>query len=198
MNFNRLKRSYSTLKGKNQVNTYSIFGLVVMLCGSLYVNFQKDTIVINNLNESCQSAQLSSGWMNEATHRRIGIMLANSLGNITPDNAKNIENTVLPFAAPEIYQHVDDLIALQLATVIEEEITMTFNPEQSFVEDGKTFVTGKGTMSGVTGKTAKYVRTYEFIFNVENYTPTFDYMTVYDDVPRDALWRSRNIKAEGK
>ena len=66
------------------------------------------------------------------------------LGNVTPDNAKYIKKSILPFASPEIYHQVDDLISLQSANLIEDRISMQFTPENVFVEKGKTFVTGKG------------------------------------------------------
>ncbi len=194
MDFKRLKHSFTKLKEQNQLMTYANVGLVGMLGLSLYVNMQKETVVMNNLNESCLASEVAPSWMSEASHRRIGTYLAGMLGNITPERASYVEKSVLPYAAPTIYQTVNDLIALQLSHLVEEEVTMTFDPEKTFVEDGKTFVTGKGRMTGITGKSQAYVRTYEFIFDVENYTPTFTYMTVYDDVPHDSIWRSKHAK----
>ncbi|EGR0468558.1 hypothetical protein FG064_16300 [Vibrio cholerae] len=198
MDFNRFLSTYSSLKHENRFSMIANVGLVAMLGVSLFVNFQKDTVVINNLNENCQSMELSSSWMNESTHRRLGVFLATQLGNITPENAKHIEKTVLPYASPMVYQKVDDLIALQLSELVREKVTMQFTPEKTFVENGTTFVTGKGRMTGVTGKSTPYIRTYEFVFDVENYTPTFDYLNVYDDVPRDAKWKAKNSSKEAR
>lgn len=198
MNFQRLRFSFSQLKNTSTALAVSNAVLVALLGGSLFVNFQKDTIVINNLNESCQESMISSSWMNEGNHKRLGVYLAGMLGNITPDSAGFVENSVLPFAAPEIYQRVNDLIALQTASLVEDEVTMSFNAEKVFVEDGITFVSGKGEMKGLNDQPKKYVRTYEFFFEVNNYTPTFTYIDVYDDVPHDSIWRSKHQKAEDK
>ncbi|NAX35474.1 hypothetical protein CAG54_11125 [Vibrio sp. V27_P1S3P104] len=198
MNFKNLKVSFSQLRGQNQFLIYSNTALAGMLTVSLFVNFQKDTIVINNMNESCNQSEISSSSMNEANHRRLGFLIAGMLGNITPKNSEYIKKSVLPFASPEIYHRVADLIALQLAELKQEEVTMSFTAERAFVEDGKTFVTGKGAMRGLTGKEKPYVRTYELIFSVENYTPTFSYINVYDDVPHDSVWQARNMKREAK
>ncbi|NOI31835.1 TraE/TraK family type IV conjugative transfer system protein [Vibrio coralliilyticus] len=198
MNFKNLTKKYTKLKGENQYMAYANAGLVLILGCSLYMNMQKDTVVMNNLNESCSYTEISNNWMHEENHRRLGIQIAQSLGNITPSNAKYTEKSVLPFASPEIYHKVNDLIALELAGLVEERVTMTFTTEKSFVEDGKTFVTGKGRMTGITGKSVPYVRTYEFIFDVENYTPTFSYINVYDDVPHDSMWQKKNNKEVSK
>lgn len=198
MNFKNLKVSFSRLRGQNQFLIYSNVTLVGVLSVSLFVNFQKDTIVINNLNESCNQSEIGPSSMNEGNHRRLGYLVAGMLGNITPKNSEFIKASVLPFASPEIYHRVSDLISIQLAELEQEEVTMSFTAERAFVEDGKTFVTGKGSMRGPTGKEKPYVRTYELIFSVENYTPTFSYINVYDDVPHDSVWQARNMKKESK
>lgn len=196
MDFISAKQQFSRFKETSKLLATSNTLLVGLLSVSLFVNFQKDTIVINNLNEACQESMISSSTMNEENHHRLGLYLAGQLGNVTPDNAGFIDKAVLPFASPEIYQRINDLIALQTASLVEERVTMQFSAEKVFVEDGTTFVTGKGTLKGLTGKTVKFIRTYEFVFDVNNYTPTFSYIDVYDDVPHDSIWRAKNVKSE--
>lgn len=192
MDFNLARVRYSQLKENAKVMVGANAVLVALLAVSLYVNFQKDTVVINNLNESCQVSEIGASSMNEANHRRLGLYISGMLGNITPKTAGIIDRSILPFASPEIYHRVSDLIALQIASLVEEEVTMSFNAEKVFVEDGTTFVSGKGLMRGATDKSVKFIRTYEFVFDVQNYTPTFSYIDVYDGVPRDSLWRAKN------
>ena len=194
MNFQNVKKSFMEMRTQSMTTSYANLGLVAMLGVSLWVNFQKDTVVINNLNESCQMSEISSSAMNEDNHKRLGFYLAGMLGNITPASASYVKNSILPFASPEIYHRVNDLIANQIASLVEEEVTMHFTAERAFVEDGKTFVTGKGAMRGMTGLQQKYVRTYEFVFDVQNYTPTFQYINVYDDVPHDSAWQLKHSK----
>lgn len=194
MDFKLARVRYSQLKENSKLMVVTNTVLVSLLTVSLFVNFQKDTVVINNLNESCQESMVAASSMNEANHRRLGLYLAGMLGNITPESAGKIDNNILPFASPDIYQRVNDLIALQTASLIEEKVAMSFFAESAFVEDGTTFVSGKGAMRGLTDKTVKFVRTYEFVFDVHNYTPTFSYMDVYDDVPRDSVWQAKNKK----
>ena len=199
MDFKNLKQSFGSLKRTSTILVFSNGILVALLMVSLFINFQKDTIVIHNLNESCQDSQISRSTMNEATHKRLGFYLAGMLGNITPANYEFASKAVMPFIAPNIYQKVKTLMALQIDGLKRDEVTMTFTPTTSFVENGTTFITGSGTLTGPTGKAKKYTRTYEFDFIVDNYTPLVRYIEVYDDVAHDGAWKKKNShKKEGK
>lgn len=186
-NFTSLQRSSSMLLVSNTI-------LVLLLAVSLFMNFQKDTVVINNLNESCNETILSANSMNEDTHKRLAYYVSTLIGNITPDNAHYVDKAIMPFVAPEIYQDVKDALATQLGSLIEDEISMTFIPETFIFEDGIAFVTGKGSMIGLAGKREKYTRTYELEFDVQNYTPVLRYIDVYNDVAHDLIWKNQNQK----
>lgn len=194
MDIKNLLNNVSLLKRGGMAMTYSNSVLVTVLAGSLYLNFQKDTIVINNLNEACQQSEISSSTMNQANHERLGFYLAGLLGNITPETADYVKDAVLPFISPEIYHDVKEALDIQIAGLIEDELTISFKPERAFFEDGTTFITGKGVITGAAGDRDGFIRTYEFDFNVQNYTPIADFVTVYDDVAHDLAWKQKHQK----
>lgn len=185
MKINKFKSTFSKINSQNQLLIFSNAALISLLSVSLYFNASTDKIVLQKSTEYCSDLTISSNSMNEANHRRLGYMLSGVLGNITPENSEYISNIVLEYASPDIYQTVKDLLAQQLRSLKIDEVTMTFTPKNAFVEDGITFVTGQGTLSGPTGKRDTFTRTYEFEFNVENYNPTFDFIDAYDESPRD-------------
>jgi len=158
----------------------------------------KDTVVMNNLNESCEFSELSKNSMNEATHKRLGFYISGLLGNITPDTAEFVEDAVMAFIDPAIYQEVKQAIALQLGELVEDQVVMTFSPESFILEDGVVFITGKGELQGPAGKPEKFIRTYEIEFYVSNYTPLVRYINVYNDVAHDSLWEAKNRKKAEK
>ncbi|BEI26516.1 TraE/TraK family type IV conjugative transfer system protein [Vibrio fluvialis] len=196
MNFTKLQDSFTSLKQGNTVLIAANGALVAMLSVSLFINMQKDTIVMNNMNDSCEVMTISQSSMHENGHKRIGFLLATLLGNITPENNEIISDAVMPYIAPDIYQDVKDQLALQLRELKKDEITMSFTPEMFLLENGTAFITGKGQMSGPTGKPKKYVRTYEFEIEVVNYTPLVRYVDVYEGGPRDSEWQRKQKKAE--
>lgn len=196
MDIGKYKKNFKFLRTTQKFHIVSNTALVTMLAVSLYANMQRDTIVINGTSDYCQETAISSNWMNEANHKKLAYTLAIALGNITPDTAKYTDTVVMEYISPSIYGDVKQAIHTQLQGIVTDRLTMQFFPEEAFVEDGITFVTGKGVLTGPTGKAQKYTRTYEFEFNVQNYTPTVTYLTVYDDVPKDREWKRRNAKRE--
>lgn len=197
MNFKQLTAKFGELKQTTTALAMSNVILVILLLISLAVNFQKDTVVMNNLNESCLQSEVGRSSMNAANHVRLGFYLSGMLGNITPTNIGFVEKAVLPFMASNIYQDVKKAIDLQLAELKRDEVVMTFTPETSVLENGTTYITGRGTLTGPTGKVEKFIRTYEFDFVVENYTALVHYVDVYDDVAHDAVWQKKHQKRSG-
>lgn len=197
MDFNTLKAQFGLNATKNSSIYISNAILSMMLLVSVYYNFQKDTIVINNLNEYCLASEITYSTMNEDNHKRLGSYLASVLGNITPSTSKYVVSQVLPYVSPELYHDVKEVMALQVSSLQEDEIVMTFTAERAQFEGGVTYITGKGSMTGPTGITNNYIRTYEFRFEVENYTPTFTYMDVYEDVAHNNAWQEKNQANKG-
>jgi conjugal transfer pilus assembly protein TraE len=186
---------FSLKKKGNLAMLYSNSILATALAVSLYVNFQKDTIVINNLNESCQKSEISRTTMNQANHERLGFYVAGMLGNITPDTAEYVKGAVMPFISPTIYHEVKEALDIQIAGLVEDELTISFKPEVALYEDGTTYITGKGVIIGAAGDREGFTRTYEFDFEVQNYTPVAEYVTVYDDVAHDREWKRKHNKS---
>lgn len=196
MKLEKLKKSFHTLKANERRSQFINTALVVMLGVSLYVNLQKDTIVIHAVNKTCSESIISSNSMSDANHKKLGFFLATSLGNITPDTAKYTDTAVMEYISPTIYHEVKSAIATQVEKLVVDELTISFFPERAFVENGKTFITGKGNLTGPTGAQEKFIRTYEFQFEIQNYTPTVTFMNVYNDVPHDDTWKKKNIKKD--
>lgn len=192
MDFERLKNHFGTLKKSNTILVFSNAILVMLLLISLFINFEKDTVVINNLNESCEDSLIGRSMMNDATHKRLGFYLSGMLGNISPANLQFVSKSVMPFIDTAIYQDVKKAMALQLGELERDDVVMSFTPEKSLLEGGTTYITGRGTMTGPTGKVEKFTRTYEFDFVVENYTPLVRYINVYNDVAHDDTWKSKH------
>ncbi|WP_413694387.1 hypothetical protein [Psychromonas sp. KJ10-2] len=104
INYNKLKKQSISLQSANVL-------LVVMLGVSLFYNTQKDTIVINNANATCELVEMGRYRMGESSHINLGYYMAEMLGNITPQNAKFIENAVMPFVDANVYREVETILS---------------------------------------------------------------------------------------
>lgn len=192
MNIGDFKNNFSFLQKSNYAMYYTNAILATLLTGSLFMNTQKDTIVINGLSESCEQTLMSKSSMNEANHKRYGFYLSGMLGNITPDTAEFVKGAVMPFVAPDIYHKVSEAIDIQIGGLVEDKLTISFTPERALLEDGITYITGRTVITGPAGDREGSIRTYEFKFDVDNYTPLATYLTVYDDVAHDREWQAKH------
>lgn len=183
--FNVLKMSHSGLMIANPI-------LAGLLAVSLYFNVTDEVIIQKDVPQECKAMFFTGSTMSEGNHIKFSNYIAETLGNITPKNAKFKKDSVLSFASPEIYQDVQRIIDEQIQYLINDEISLSFTAELSQVEDGKTFVTGKGSMTGPTGVQEKFIRTYEFVWEVNDYAPTFKFVDVYNDVAHNEDWRIKN------
>ncbi|MEZ9863827.1 TraE/TraK family type IV conjugative transfer system protein [Vibrio breoganii] len=191
MDFSRLKTDFRLHKESNKLLAIANVTLALLLCVSLYMNTQKETIVIHNLNEHCVESEISRSNMSEDNHKRLGFYIARTLGNITPESSEYTVKSVMPFVGPRIYKDVRDSISTQLGELKNERVVMSFSPERSLYENGTVFITGRGSMVGPTGKSDRFTRTYEMQFDVENFTPLLRYIDVYEGAPRDSTWKQK-------
>ena len=198
MEFNSFISDFRGIKLNNAMLISTNLVLVALLSVSLFINFQKETIVTNNLNESCSVQKLTKSWMSEQTHKRLGFHLSSLLGNITPSDAEFVKGSVMSFIAPDIYQSVSESIESQLNDIVEDEVSISFLPQTTIFEDDIVFITGQGKMTGPTGQNEKFIRTYEFEFQVENYTPMVRYINVYNDVAHDSVWKRKHQNDEDR
>lgn len=194
MDLKKYRTNFRFLHSSQKFHIVSNTVLVVLLTVSLTKNLSQDTIVVNGLSDYCEETAISPNWMNDANHEKLGYFLATALGNVTPDTAKYTDMSVMEYVSPEIYEEVKSAMHSQLEGIVKDRITMQFFPEKAFVEDGITFVTGKGKISGPTNKPSKFIRTYEFKFEVNNYTPVVTYIDVYDEAPHDRKWKAKQAK----
>ncbi|WP_028865241.1 TraE/TraK family type IV conjugative transfer system protein [Psychromonas aquimarina] len=193
MKLPNLKDNYKKLKKDSVTMQSSNLLLVCCLAISLYLNTQKDTVVISNANPACNKLEISPDHMGDDSHIRLGYYISTYLGNITPKNASFVSDAVMPFVDPNIYKQVEMLLALELKGIVDDQVIYKFQPELAFFEDGKTFVTGKTTRTGASGNKDSTVRTFEFEFHVNNYTTTLKFIDVYDELPHDKKWQKKHI-----
>lgn len=198
MDFKKYRSNFKFLHSSQKFHIVSNTVLVLLLGTSLAFNMSQDTVVINGLSEYCQETAISPNWMNDANHEKLGYFVATALGNITPATAKYTDASVMEYVSPAIYEDVKAAIHDQLEGIVKDRLTMQFFPENAFVEDGVTFVTGKGRISGPTNNGRRFIRTYEFKFDVNNYTPSITYINVYDEAPRDRKWKAKKAKEAEK
>jgi conjugal transfer pilus assembly protein TraE len=112
--------------------------------------------------------------------------LANTFGNVTPDNVNFIKDRIGPILCPAIYN--DTMVALsdQAGTVTRERVAISFEPHSVLFEEGsgKTFVNGLAVSRPVMGGENRYQRTFEFELRVSHYRVELCGLRSYEGSPR--------------
>ncbi|HIF9538229.1 TPA: TraE/TraK family type IV conjugative transfer system protein [Photobacterium damselae] len=191
MELPKFKLDFNTLKSELNMHRIATAALSVTLLLSTYALINQKPIVITESSPLCTGIEYSFSSMSKDGHERLGTMLAHVLGNANPSNADYVKNTILKMSSSQIYNRVNNIITDQINKLKEDKVTMTFQPDTVQFEDGTVFATGKATMEGLTGKKNSSIRTYEFSFNVENYTPSMVYIDVYEGIAHNKEWRAK-------
>ena len=192
MQFDKFKVDFNQLK--TEVNMHRIASIILSLALflSIYGNVTGKTIVTTEISPLCSKMTYGYDFMNSEAHERLGVMLANVIGNANPSNAEYVKNTILNFASSKIYNKVKDILIDQINELKRDKVTLVFESDNVQFENGTVYVSGKSIIRGITGREKQSIRTYVMQFKVINYTPTLDFIDIYDGVPKNAAWRANN------
>ncbi|NVP00682.1 hypothetical protein HWA77_10710 [Photobacterium damselae subsp. damselae] len=191
MELPKFKLDFNKLKSELYIHRISTAILSVCLLMTILALTDKKPIVITESSPLCTSIEYGFSSMSKDGHERLGTMLAHVLGNANPTNVDYVKDTILKMSSSQIYNRVNNIITDQINKLKEDKVTMTFQPDTVQFESGTVFVTGKATMEGLTGKKTSSIRTFEFIFSVENYSPSMSYIDVYDGLAHNNEWRAK-------
>lgn len=184
-----LKTYLKTWEGTQAENTWSrlVTGILVAAVLVLTIHaFSKETIVTMQPYTLTQDAWISESNASEGYKEAWGLFLASLLGNATPETLAFVKERIKPFLGPGIYQEVINAIEVQSRELIEDRITMRFEPRQVEYEKStdKVFVYGFSYMKGGNQTEVKSERTYEFELSIGNYAPLLNYMKTYAGRPQ--------------
>ncbi len=192
MNFNNFKIDFNQLKSEVNMHRLATIILSLALLLSIYGNITNKKIITREISPLCSEMTYGYDFMNSEAHERLGVMIANVIGNANPSNSDYVKNTVLEFSASNIYNKVNNILVDQINELKRDEVTLIFESDNVQFEDDLVYVSGNSITRGITGKEKRNIRTYVMKFNVVNYSPSLVFIDVYDDVPRNAQWRAKN------
>lgn len=157
--------------------------LVVVLTVTV---LSKETVVVLQPHTLTQEAWVAEHESSEGYKESWGLYLATMLGNATPETLPFIKERIKPLLGPEIYSDVINVLEVQANELIEDRITMRFEPRSVAYEKstGKVFVYGQSYLFGSNETEIKTDRTYEFELAIGHYAPVLNYMTTYGGRPR--------------
>lgn len=134
-----------------------------------------------------------AGRSTESYIRAWGLFLGELVGNISPNNLRFVQDSLDPMISPKVYRQITDILNMQAEQIIADHISITFEPKTVTYEEvtGLVFVTGQTQVKGPTGPAKSFIRTYEFLIEMEDFRPMLKWIEMYEGNPRDLKERER-------
>lgn len=129
-----------------------------------------------------------------------GLFLGELVGNISPTNLKFIQKSLEPMISPRVYRQITDILNMQAEEIMADHISITFEPKTVTYEKetGLVFVTGQTHVKGPTGPARSFLRTYEFLIELEDFRPMLTWMEMYEGNPHDLSFRTKEKERKAK
>lgn len=135
---------------------------------------------------------------NPSFYKAWALYAAELTGNLTPDNAKFVANSLRTIVSPVVYQSLNNAIFAEKDQEVQYHVVTTFQA-QSILWQPQTstaFVTGYLHQVDPNGKYASgSVQTYEMNFTVKNDQPVITAFRSYPGVPHTLAWLKTHQKA---
>lgn len=135
-----------------------------------------------------EDAQVTRDDASKSYMEAWGFALAELVGNVTPGNVSFVSDRLKPILEPRIYHQVLEGLESNARTLVDERITMRFEPRRVTYEksSGKVYVEGYSFIrQGTSFETERReTRTYEFLLRIANYAPLLQGIDTYEGSAR--------------
>jgi len=195
----KLEKYLSTWQGiqaENKFSRVAIAALLLTVVMLVVLAFRKETIVTISPFTLTEEAWVTKKQASQNYQEAWAFAIAQMLGNVTPGTVGFIKDRIQPLLSPIIYQNVIDVLEVQSQDIVNNRVTMRFEPRNVIYEvsSGKVFVQGWSYVKAISTDEKRSERTYEFKIKVSNYAPVFEHIETYEGKPRTA----EELKKQGK
>jgi len=195
----KLEKFLSTWQGVQAENKFArvaIVGLLLSVLLLVALAFRKETIVTITPFTLTEEAWVTKNQASQSYQEAWAFALAQLLGNVTPGTVGFIKDRIQPLLSPRIYQDVIDVLKVQSQDIVNNRLTMRFEPRGVTYEvsTGKVFVQGWSYIKAISANEVRSERTYEFKIRVSNYAPVFEHIETYEGKPRTV----EELRKQGK
>lgn len=202
MDIKKFLNSYSGLKTE-AVWTRSIIAGMTVTIGLLVVALAFRPVVVTiqpwTLSED---AQVTRDDASRSYIEAWGFALAELVGNVSPGNVQFVSDRLKPLLDPGLYHRALEGLEANAKTLIDERISMRFEPRNVTFEKstGKVYVHGYSFVrhGGSFEVERREPRTYEFTIKIANYAPMITYMDTYAGTPKTRNIVERDIEREAE
>jgi conjugal transfer pilus assembly protein TraE len=186
VNLDAFHKNFRVMQAENSWGRLIIaLSLVAILFLAIIAFFRKPVVMLvpPHLTEE---AELHHNKAQAGIHSAWGLFMAETLGNVTPDTASFVRNTIEPLLGPKIYNDALRLLDQQIDDIKRDRVSFSFEPREVIFDDktGTAYVVGRHYTHQGIGNADRVNRTYEFRWEFENYMPRLVYLNTYEGAPR--------------
>jgi len=182
MKLDKYLSTWQGVQAENKFSRVAIAGLLLTVVLLVALAFRKETIVTISPFTLTEEAWVTKNQASQSYQEAWAFAFSLMLGNVTPGTAEYIKERIHPLLSPRIYQNVIDVLQVQTQQIINNRVSMRFEPRSVTYETstGKTFVTGWSYLKAPATNEKRSERTYEFKVRVSNYAPVFEHIETYE------------------
>jgi conjugal transfer pilus assembly protein TraE len=197
MTLTRFRQTWQSLVAENRFHRGLLLGLLVTNLLTLMALLQAERTVVLvppileqqvNVAREAASQEVKEAW---------GLFVTELLGNVTPNNAPFLHQTLEPLLSPGLRREVAQVLEAQVAELRRDRVSVRFSPEtiQFDPATDRVRVSGKQVVTGPGADPVTRPRSYEIGVMFRNYRPVITYMDAYAD-PRERQGRGREDSGE--
>jgi len=194
--FEQFLSTWQGVQAENKFSRFAIVGLLLAVLMLVTLAFRKETIVTIAPFTLTEDAWVTKDQASQNYQEAWAFAFAQMLGNVTPGTVGFIKDRIQPLLSPRIYQDVIDVLEVQSQDIVNNRVTMRFEPRSVMYEvsTGKVFVEGWSYVKAISTNETRSARTYEFKIKVSNYAPVFEHIETYAGKPKtvDELKKQRS------
>lgn len=185
------KQFFQTWRGMafaNRAKDIVIGALLVTILGLTYTVATQDTVVTMNPPPTTETMTISQNAASPKYQQLWAMFVVELVGNITPENAERVRQSLGPFLSPDIRNKVMRAINADIEHIKRDDVVTTFSIQDLRYDingQGRVYVIGDTTLSGVTDDVKRSTRTYVIDVDVSHYQPVITYFNTHAGEPED-------------
>lgn len=200
MKISKFFNSIEEATRENQYLKYLAILESIALILSFIVLGGKEVVVVQQPNGLTKDITVSEDKGSDSYKEQWALSMAELIGNVTPSNADFIENRIIAYFEPGLFQKMKTDIEEQVLTLKHEQATISFLPKSIIYEPktGFVYVNGNKEIHSYGVKSKQITWTMEFGIRVLNYLPVVYHFDAYSGLPKTKEVRDLEKQEKGR
>ena len=196
MKAEQYRDSFDGMRHERRVMRLVLLGLTGTLLLSLFFITTREATVVMIPPGLTEKGEITKTEANSAVKEAWGAYIAESLGNVTPENADFVAKNLGSLIDPAVYKKLMEVIGQQSQLIKDEQVTLQFTTNAVFYVPTKDIVvvSGEYTIRGMRQEETRKVLTYELGVRVRNYNVALTSLDLYDGPWRPGTDREKQKK----